>query len=120
LLIRNLAAQQRLNTALERMDTWRPISELELEELINSQLAECTPSQRELFSQIRVPLRPAPILRFGSTESVFVVALLGSTAVYYEDVEEGFNMSELALDGSILKPGFEQWKLRHVLHRLAL
>jgi hypothetical protein len=102
------------------MDTWRPISQQELEELITSQLLECTPAQRELFSRIRVPFRAAPILRSGETESVFVVAQLDGTAVYYEDVEEGFNLSNLAPDSSILQPGFEQWQLRHVLHRLAL
>ena len=44
----------------------------------------------------------------------------GASVVYYEDVEEGFNLSALASDGSISQPGFEQSELRHVLNRLAL
>lgn len=57
----------------------------------------------------------SPIIRFGNTESVFVVADRRGVVIYYEDVEEGFNISLLAADGSIAKPRWEQWKLRHAL-----
>jgi hypothetical protein len=101
------------------MDTWEPTSAKELEALIVRELAKCTPEQREFFSRIRIPLRAVPIPRFGQVESIFVVAQQGDVVVYYEDVEEGFNLSTLAPDGSIESPGYEQWELRHVLYRLA-
>lgn len=36
--------------------------------------------------------------------------------MYYEDVEEGFNISRLDSSGTIANPGSEQWELRHALH----
>ena len=51
-------------------------------------------------------------------ESVFVVARKEDVVVYYEDVEDGFNVSSLAPDGSIASPGYEQWELSHVLCQL--
>ena len=35
--------------------------------------------------------------------------------IYFEDVEEGFNVSPLSPDGAIASPGYEQWELRHAL-----
>jgi len=98
------------------METWSPFTREELEALIAKQLPSLTVEQRELYDRIKVPLRSVSILRFGSLESVYVLAQRGNTAIYYEDVEDGFNISDLAPDGSIATPGFEQWELRHVLH----
>jgi hypothetical protein len=69
----------------------------------------------DLFRAIRVPLRVASIIRSGNLESVFVVAERNGVVIYYEDVEEGFNISPLGSDGSIAAPGWEQWKLHHAL-----
>lgn len=60
-------------------------------------------------------------MRNGVSESVFIVAQLEQVAIYYEDVEGGFNVSEVAPDGSIATPGFEQWTIADAIqHLLAL
>jgi hypothetical protein len=90
----------------------------ELESLIATQLANCSPDQQQLFERFKVAPRLTPIDRDGNIESVFVVAQVRDLVMYYEDVEEGFNISLLSPDGSIGSPGHEQWELRHALRHL--
>ena len=99
---------------------WSPISKEELEVLIDAELAECTLAERKFFEQCRTPFRAASIERSGRHESVFIVAEHRALAMYYEDVEEGFNLSLLRVDDSIAQPGFEQWSLREALNQLML
>lgn len=101
------------------MDTWQPISAEELEALVVRQLSECSVEQKQFFEQCKVAPYLAKIERSGTVETVFVVARTGNIALYYEDVEEGFNISELHPDGSISNPGWEQWELCHALWHLA-
>jgi hypothetical protein len=101
------------------MSGWSPASREQVEALIEEQISSLSTAQLELFSRIRVPLRSVPISRGSSVEFVYVVAQQGNVVVYYEDVEEGFNISELAPDGSIARPGYEQWELSHALSQLA-
>ena len=98
------------------MDRWQPIALDELAHLVQRQLAECEPAQREAFRQLQIPPRAMPIVRGGKVESVFAVAERGNEVLYYEDVEEGFNISSLDTSGAVAKPGYEQWDLKHALH----
>jgi hypothetical protein len=103
------------------MYRWTPISRDELEGLLLDQLAKCSQEHAEQFARFRVPFRTASVMRGGVIESVFIVAQLGQVAVYYEDVEEGFNVSEVESDGSLTTPGFEQWTITDAIqHLLAL
>ena len=94
------------------MDTWKPISAPELEKLLHRQLADCSAAQVAAFETVRVDPYQVPIVRDGNVEKVFVVAQKGSEVMYYEDVEEGFNISRLTSDGAIAAPGFEQDELK--------
>ncbi|MBL0027679.1 MAG: hypothetical protein IPO95_04630 [Rhodanobacteraceae bacterium] len=100
------------------MDSWSPATAEDVASMIERHLLECPAELATLFASIRTPLRAVPIERFGNTEYVFVVAEHNGVVVYYEDVEEGFNLSPLAADGSIATPGYEQWKLHHALWHL--
>ena len=100
------------------MDTWHPVTVKELEALIAAQLGDCSLEQQQLFERCKVALRLVPIDRGGNIESVFVVAQARDLVMYYEDVEEGFNISPLSPDGAIASPGYEQWELRHALGHL--
>jgi hypothetical protein len=108
-----------VNLVQAAMETWEPITIAELESLIAVQLGDCSPREQELFTRWRIPLRAVPISRYGHIESVYVVAQHGYRVMYYEDVEEGFNLSSLSQDGAIASPGFEQWELRDALTRFA-
>lgn len=99
---------------------WQAITETELRELVERELKRCTPEQQSLFAQYRVPPYKVPIHRFGKLEEVFVVAALPTGLIYYEDVEEGFELDSLGTDGAIPKQGCNQYELRHVLSQLEL
>jgi hypothetical protein len=90
-----------------------------LESIVATELAGCPLELQQLFARCRIPLRAVPIVRYGVTEQVFLIAQCGDVFVYYEDVEEGFNLSTLAPDGSIRTPGYEQWTLCQALMHLA-
>ncbi|MNK34218.1 hypothetical protein D3C87_527220 [compost metagenome] len=100
------------------MARWTPISHDELEELVSAQLTECSTEHAQQFARLRVPFRTASVMRDGASELVFIVAQLEQMAIYYEDVEDGFNVSEVAPDGSIATPGFEQWTIADAIQHL--
>src|SRR5689334_18347056 len=99
---------------------WRPITADELEKLIAAQLTRCSPAETAKFERIRVPFRAVPIRRSGNVEQVFVVAEHEGVVVYYEDVEEGFNLSQLDAQGFIASDDCQQWELRHAINHLPL
>ena len=94
------------------METWKPITKEELEELIQRELGECSEEQKTLFKKYAVPLEHYEINRFGKNEKVYVAAVNKEEALYYEDVEEGWNFSPL-------KPVLDHWcnqdELKHAL-----
>ena len=58
----------------------------------------------------------APILRYGQIENAVVVARRGDEVIYWEDVEEGFNLSPVSPDGQILEHWSNQDELRFALN----
>ena len=97
---------------------WEPITQTELEREIEIQLAELSPEQRAFFQSILVPLRAVPIVRWGELEKVFVVAEFKEVVVFYEDIEEGFEIATLNESGVISEYGSSQFKLLHVVNQL--
>jgi hypothetical protein len=91
------------------------MSVTELTALIAQELSACSPEVRQWFEARRISPRPASIRRSGVLEKVFVVAQQGPSVLYYEDVEEGFNIASLTVGEEISKPGYEQWDLRTAL-----
>jgi predicted esterase YcpF (UPF0227 family) len=55
-------------------------------------------------------------VRYGVNESVVVVARKGDEVIYYEDVEEGFNVSPISQEGRILEHWCSQDELRFALN----
>ena len=75
------------------MNKWKPITEEELDALIKEQLLACTEKQKEIYNNYQTPLKKYKIVRYGKNEEVYVVAINNNEAMYYEDVEEGYNFS---------------------------
>lgn len=82
---------------------WRPATIDEVERVVQADLSECSPEQIATFRQYSIRPCSAPIVRNGELESVVVVARKSDRVIYWEDVEEGFNVSPIAPDGRILK-----------------
>lgn len=75
----------------------------DVSEIILGNLARCDAAQRAAFRRYKVEPYYAPIRRYGSMDSVVVVARRESQVIYWEDVEEGFNVSPLDEHGAILE-----------------
>lgn len=74
------------------MDAWQPITVDELEALLADQLPGCSPAQQTAFARYRVPFYSVPFQRRFGLEQALVVAELPSSLLYYEDVEDGFEV----------------------------
>lgn len=97
---------------------WKPTDADELRGLVAAQLSECSEDQRRLFNSHSVEFYPVPIRRTGSTEQVFVIAEFGDRVLYYEDIEEGFELASLDSHGAVPSQGSNQFELRQVLAQL--
>ena len=99
------------------LDTWSPISRVDLDALIAQQLQECPLELRTVFEKHRVEPFRAPLDRNGRLESVFVVARRGAEVMYYEDVEEGFNFSPISAEGKVLEHWCNQDELKSAIRK---
>lgn len=99
--------------------TWTPISEGELEKNIEAAVARMEPSQRHLWHVIRVRPEKWKQHPYGDEGGGFwVVALLGETAIWYNDIEEGFNLSHWTRYGVIDEYWCNQDKLEWTMQDL--
>lgn len=99
------------------MNTWKPITLDELNEVVQEQLERCTAQQRVDFSRFRVPFQRVGLHRLGSVEDVWIVAHLPMGLMYFEDVEEGFEVGVPGADGMLPDQGSQQLEISHVLFR---
>jgi hypothetical protein len=88
----------------------------EVKEIIQRDLADCDDEQVTVFSKYAVEPYLAPILRYGEMDKVFVVARKGDEVIYWEDVEDGFNVSTISQDGQIFQHFCNQDELRFALN----
>jgi hypothetical protein len=99
------------------MDTWKPATREYVAQLLASQLQQLSPAQRERWGAMAVPFRTVPI----SAEpgySVHVVAEIEGRVIYFEDVEERWNVAPLTSRGEIDSRGSEQDNLSRLLSRI--
>ena len=82
---------------------WHPATIEEVKEIVQDDLAKCDDQQAATFRLYAVHPYVAPIVRYGNNDSVVVVARRRDEVIYWEDVEEGFNISTVATDGHILE-----------------
>jgi hypothetical protein len=96
---------------------WTPAAIEDVKRIVSNDLATCTKEQHAEFQRYAILPAFAAILRYGKREEVVVVAKKQNEVIYWEDVEEGFNISLLADDGSILEHYCNQDSLGTALNR---
>jgi hypothetical protein len=96
---------------------WQPATIEEVKAIAQSDLVECDGQQIAAFERYAIEPCLTPILRYGNLEQVVVVARRGNEVLYWEDVEEGFNISPVAKDGQILEHWCNQDELRFALNQ---
>jgi len=72
---------------------WKHATIKEVRDIVMADLRRCNADQIAAFRQYSVEPFLAPIERYGKEENVVVVARKSSEVIYWEDVEEGFNIS---------------------------
>jgi hypothetical protein len=83
-------------------DGWQSISLKELRAEINGALDRMNATQRKLWDVIRVTPEKWQQDPYGKEGGGFwVVALIGTTVVWYNDIEDGFNRSRYSRHGII-------------------
>ena len=102
---------------------WAPISEAELREMILAAENRMSPRLLHLWNAIKISPEKWAEDSYGTHGGGFwVVAIIGSTAIWYNDIEEGFNCSSYAVAGKLAEYYCNQDELemtvRNILARI--
>ena len=88
--------------------SWTPCTRSELDALVERELSECSDLQRRLFEHTRIPLEKWSQSPWGDQGGGFwAVAVIGESVLWYNDIEEVFNVSRFSTRGVI--PASEYW-----------
>lgn len=102
---------------------WQPISEEQLWDDINEAWKRMTIKQRNLWEVIRITPEKWSQDPYGNTGNGFwVVAIIGSTVIWYNDIEEGYNRSTFSKLGVINEFWCNQdeleWAIQGVINQI--
>lgn len=86
----------------------KPASVESVKQIVSEILANCDQEQVAVFSAFCVAPRLAPVSRYGKLENVVVIAQKENHVIYWEDVEDGFGVSPVSMDGRILQQDCNQ------------
>lgn len=82
---------------------WKPATIAEVTQILQQDLAACDAEQAAMFHRCKVVPYAARIVRYGRPDSVIVVARRENEVIYWEDVENGFNVSPIDEHGTVLE-----------------
>jgi hypothetical protein len=98
---------------------WSPISLDQLLALIRQSVAEMSPTERRLWDLVRMPPVKWALHPWGDQGGGFwAVGLVGERVVWYNDIEDGFNISRYGPYGAIREYRCDQGGLQPVLRDL--
>lgn len=98
------------------MEEWQPATVEEVKRIVHRDLKACDDAQLAAFEKYSVEPYIAPIVRSGRNETVVVVARKQNQVIYWEDVEDGFNISPVSAEGRILEHWCNQDELAFALN----
>ena len=82
--------------------TWQPITEAQLWDEVNRGVANMTIEQSRLWNRIHVTPQKWKLSPWGDLGGGFwIVAIVGQTVVWFNDIEDGFNRSGCSVLGII-------------------
>jgi hypothetical protein len=99
--------------------TWTPITLSELETEIQSAEAKMANSELALWRMVSISPEKWALSPWGDEGGGFwVVAVAGKQCIYYNDIEDGFNVSSFLNWGGIDHYRCNQDQLQWILHRM--
>jgi hypothetical protein len=98
---------------------WEPISELELWDYINNAEIRMNIEQQRLWEIIRIDPQKWQEKQYGTLGGGFwVVAIIGQSVIWFNDIEDGFNISPYKQYGVISEYWCNQDELEFAIQRL--
>lgn len=98
--------------------TWTAATRDEIDEELRRGLDLCSPEQLAFLARVRIEPTLIPIERSGQLERVYMIARTSDRVVFWEDVEEGWEVATPDEDGVIRSYGASQWELPWALREL--
>jgi hypothetical protein len=103
--------------------TWEPLSETELHGMLNSAWERMSLPQRRFWEAIRIEPQKWELPPYGDLGGGFwVVAVIGQTVVWYNDIEDGFNRSHYSTPGTIGEYWCNQdrleWTIQNIINTI--
>jgi len=98
---------------------WAPFGEAELAKMIDARVDVMEAPDRALWNLIRVPQVKWQLHPWGDESGGFwVVGIIGRQVVWYNDIEDGFNVSRYDAAGEIAEYWCNQDELNHAMRAL--
>jgi len=98
---------------------WQPVTEEKLAEIIELSLSHMDQQQLRLWQALRIPLEKWQLPGWGDEGGGFwVLGLPGRTAIWFSDVEDGFNCSSYTCYGTLDEYTCDQDEPNWVIYRL--
>ncbi|WP_406826406.1 hypothetical protein [Pedobacter sp. KACC 23697] len=98
---------------------WIPISLTELKECISHAELKLDGESLNFWNLIKIPPQKWKEKEYGNDGGGFwAVAVFGNTVIFYNDIEDGFNISSYAVYGQISEYASEQAELNWVVERI--
>jgi hypothetical protein len=98
---------------------WKPISESSLWDLLNGAEFRMDVDVARFWEAVRVPPEKWVLHPYGDIGGGFwVVGILGPRVIWFNDIEDGFNVSEYRSPGEIADYWCDQHQLEVVLQQL--
>ena len=85
---------------------------------LSEELALCTSADAATFERIKTEPRKISFHRGTFAEDVFVVAQTEKKVIIFDDIEDGFEVGTLDLDGVLRNAGASQFDLPQALNRI--
>ena len=101
------------------MHKWTPITLQELQKLIKSEVSKMTSEQLKIWKEISVSPEKWEEKDYGREGGGFwVVAITEGEIIWYNDIEDGFNISKSSANGKIEEYWAEQDELQWTINKL--
>lgn len=100
--------------------SWKAATVAEMTRIIEEELRRCSSEDLALFEKIKIEPQKIRFDRGSFAEDVFVVARHGEKLVFFDDIEDGFEVAVADDDGVIRTAGVGQFDLCHALAHIRL
>ncbi|MDH2433789.1 hypothetical protein QCD60_14545 [Pokkaliibacter sp. MBI-7] len=102
---------------------WKPTSEGEIWDAINESYDQMTLEQRRVWEVIKLCPQKWSQEPYGNEgDGFWVVALIGNTVIWFNDIEDGFNRSTFSEFGKINEYRCNQdkleWQVQNVINQI--